>query len=316
MDVTHLDLQAKLRLVLIKAATLVPADVGQQLLALITPQSLATMAGIVVLWAGAHFLGVGEIADIILLIVGWAAIGGVAVEAGKKLYDFAIKTHAARSEMEIDDAAKDLAEAITLIGINTVFALLLRKKPDDVFNTHLNGARLPKYTQKVAARLNMPKNSHPGWRYRPKIRFTKNQTAGNGETSISGDITIGRNFDRTKTTAEEAAHAVLEAIYHERVHQFIAAKFYLFRESRAYLHHCGYYKSYILRYLEETLAETIALLRANGVSSRYILEGFRFPLGDNYQITYTALRHEAAGILLGPVTVGGAMYNVYYGVQQ
>lgn len=316
MDVTRLDLQAKLRLVLTKAAALLPADVGQQLLALITPQSLATMAGIVVLWASAHFFGIGEIADVILLIVGWAAIGGVAVESGKKLYDFAIKTNNAHTESDLDEAASDLAEAITLIGINTVFALLLRKKPDDIFNTHLNGARLPKYTQKVAARLNMPKNSHPGWRYRPKIRFTKSLPAGNGETYISGDITIGRSFDRTKTTAKESAHAVLEAIYHERVHQFIAPKFYLFRESRAYLHHCGYYKSYILRYLEEALAETIAKLRANGVSPRYILEGLQFPLGDGYQITYTALRHEAAGILLGPVTVGGSMYNVYYGVQQ
>ncbi|WP_234455752.1 hypothetical protein [Kosakonia sp. LAM2021] len=83
MDVVRLDLQAKLKIVLTKAASLLPADVGQQLLALITPQALATMAGIVVLWAGAHFFGIGEIADVILLVVGWAAIGGVAVEAGK-----------------------------------------------------------------------------------------------------------------------------------------------------------------------------------------------------------------------------------------
>jgi len=316
MDVVRLDLQARLKIVLTKAASLLPADVGQQLLALITPQALATMAGIVVLWAGAHFFGIGEIADVILLVVGWAAIGGVAVEAGKKLYDFAVKTNNAQTESDLDQAASDLAEAITLIGVNTVFALLLRKKPDDIFNTHLNGARLPRYTKKLAARLNMPRNSESRWRYRPKIKFTKSMGIGNGETSIYGDITIGRNFDRTKMTAEEASHAVLETIYHERVHQFIAAKFYLFRELRAYIHHSGYYKSYILRYLEEALAETIAQLRANGVSAQYILQGFRFPLGNGYQITYTALRHETAGILLGPVTVGGSMYNVYYGVQQ
>jgi len=51
------------------------------------------MATIVMVWAGAHFFGVGELADVILLITGWAAIGGVAIEAGKKLYDFAFKTY-------------------------------------------------------------------------------------------------------------------------------------------------------------------------------------------------------------------------------
>ncbi|WLI75610.1 hypothetical protein Q5705_13525 [Kosakonia sp. H02] len=135
-------------------------------------------------------------------------------------------------------------------------------------------------------------------------------------TYPSGDIVIGRNFNRAEKTAKEAAHDVLEAIYHEKVHQFIAPKFYLLREARVALRSGGYTKSYILRYLEEALAETIALLRANGVSPRYVLQGFRFPLGNAYQITYTALRHEAAGILLGPVTVSGSMYNVYYGIQQ
>lgn len=316
MDVTRLDLQARLHVVLTKAATLLPADIGQQLLSLITPQALTTMATIVVIWAGAHFFGIGEIADVILLIVGWAAIGGVAIEAGKKLYDFAIKTHSAQSELDLDEAANDLAEAITLIGINTVFALLLRKKPDDIFNVHFKSAKVPRYTRKRAASLNLPRNTHPGWRYRPKIKFTNTMTAGQGQTQISGDIIVGRFFDRTTKTAAQAAHDVLETIYHEKVHQFIAPKFYLLRESRALLQRSGYFKSYILRYLEEALAETIAKLRANGISPRYVVEGFRFPLGDGYQITYTALRHEAAGILLGPVTVSGSMYNVYYGIQQ
>lgn len=316
MDVVRLDLQARLKIVLTKAASLLPADVGQQLLALITPQALATMAGIVVLWAGAHFFGIGEIADVILLVVGWAAIGGVAVEAGKKLYDFAVKTNNAQTESDLDQAASDLAEAITLIGVNTVFALLLRKKPDDVFNTHYKAAKIPRFSRKRAASLNLPRNNHPGWRYRPTIKFTNNLAAGEGYTHISGDIVVGRYFDKTNKTAAKAAHDVLETIYHEKVHQFIAPKFYLLRETRVLLQRAGYFKSYILRYLEEALAETIAKLRANGISPRYIVQGFKFPIGNGYQITYTALRHEAAGILLGPVTVGGSVYNVYYGIQQ
>nr|WP_315079353.1 hypothetical protein [uncultured Kosakonia sp.] len=315
MDVNQLDLQAKLQIVITRAASLLPSDIGQYLLALITPQALATIATIVMVWAGAHFFGVGELADVILLITGWAAIGGVAIEAGKKLYDFAFKTYSAQSESDLDEAAKDLAEAITLIGINTVFALLLRKKPDDIFKNHYRGYKVPPLTRKRAAAMNLPRNTHPGWRYRPKLTFTNKYSAGNAFTLPSGDIVIGRGFDRAKNTSKEAAHQLLEAIYHEKVHQFIAPKFYLLREARVAFHSGGYTKSFILRYLEEALAETIALLRANGISSEYILQGFRFPLGDSYQITYTALRHEAAGVLLGPVTVGGAMYNVYYGIQ-
>ncbi|WP_245912286.1 hypothetical protein [Mixta gaviniae] len=96
----------------------------------------------------------------------------------------------------------------------------------------------------------------------------------------------------------------------------IAPKFYLLRELRVFMRQSAYTKSYILRYLEETLAETIGLLRARGMSREYIIEGFKFPLGNTYEITYTMLRHEAAGILLGPVVVGGLMYNVWYGVQK
>jgi len=96
----------------------------------------------------------------------------------------------------------------------------------------------------------------------------------------------------------------------------IASKFYLLRELRVFMHQSAYNKSFILRYLEEAFAETIGLLRAKGMSRDYIIEGFKFPLGNTYEITFTLLRHEAAGILLGPVVVGGLMYNVWYGVQR
>lgn len=126
-------------------------------MALITPQALATMATIVMVWAGAHFFGVGELADVILLITGWAAIGGVAIEAGKKLYDFAFKTYSAQSESDLDEAANDLAEVITLIGINTVFALLLRKKPDDIFKISLQGIQSSTFNAKTCRRHELAK---------------------------------------------------------------------------------------------------------------------------------------------------------------
>lgn len=123
---------------------------------------------------------------------------------------------------------------------------------------------------------------------------------------------MGRACERTVKTAEQAAEDVLAALYHERVHSSIAPKFYLLR---AFMHVSAYHKSYILRYLEEAFAELVGLMRAKGMSVRYVIDGFKFPLTNNDEITFTALRHEAAGVLLGPVVVGGAMYHVCYGIQ-
>lgn len=313
MDVSKLDLTGRLQIAVSKAAKLLPADVGSQLLAMVSPEALATMAGIIVVWAGSHFFGIGEIADVVLLIVGWVAIGGVAVEAAHKLFDFASGVYNGRTEQELDQAAANLSQAITLIGVNTVMALLLKKKPDDTFKTSYRNTRMPRYSTSVGNAMSAPRNA--GWRYRPKIRFTNRLDAGTGSTNMWGDITIGRRGSYSHKSAKVASNDVLTAIYHERVHSFVAPKFYLLRELRAFLRTSAYNKSYIMRYLEEALAETVGLMRANGMSSQYIIDGFKFPLRLNYEITFTALRHEAAGVLLGPVIVGGIMYNVYYGVQ-
>ena len=184
MEVIPSDIQSRLQLVISKAAVLLPSDVGQQLLAMVTPSALATMAGVIVVWAGAHFFGIGEIADLVLLIVGWVAVGGVALEAAKKLFDFATKTNAARSEGDLDVAAKDLADAITLLGVNTVLALLLKKKPGDTFKTPFRGVKMPRYSSDIGRKMNLPRNG--GWRYTPKIKITKHSDVVQGRTKPWG----------------------------------------------------------------------------------------------------------------------------------
>lgn len=218
--------------------------------------------------------------------------------------------------LDLDKAAASLSEAISLIGVNAVMAILLRKNPRDTFSSPLGNVRFPKYSTAIGRKMNGPRNTFSSWRYRPKIRFTNRLEAGLGSTNAWGDITIGRIYDRTQYSAKQAAEMVLTAIYHERVHSAIAPKFYLLREIRAFMHMSSYNKSYILRYLEEAFAETIGLMRSHGMSPRYVIEGFKFPLANNYEITFTALQHEAAGMLLGPIVAGGVMYNVYYGMQQ
>jgi hypothetical protein len=88
-----------------------------------------------------------------------------------------------------------------------------------------------------------------------------------------------------------------------------------FRDFRVYMKQSGYSKSFILRYLEEALAETYGQLRAYGFGKEQLIKGLKFPLGTQYEITVTQLADEARGILIGPITVGGMIYNVYQGAR-
>ncbi|MEB5707699.1 hypothetical protein [Pantoea anthophila] len=146
MNVANMDMHQKLELAITKAAKLLPGDVGEQLLAMLTPSALATMAAITGVWAGAHFFGIGELADLILIVAGWVAVGGVAVEASKKLYEFVKTTYSARTESDLDEAATCLAAAITLIGVDTVMAILLKKNPRDAFRHSYRNIRMPRYS--------------------------------------------------------------------------------------------------------------------------------------------------------------------------
>src|SRR5690348_16759954 len=67
-------------------------DVGQMIDSLLSPTNLALMTGTLVLWAGSHFVGVGEMVDVVLLAVGAFAIGWSITDVAKDLYTFADKT--------------------------------------------------------------------------------------------------------------------------------------------------------------------------------------------------------------------------------
>jgi hypothetical protein len=207
---------------------------------------------VLVAWAGSHFFGVGEIADVVLLILGWVAVGGVALEAGGHIIDFIRITMHAGSERDCDEAAKHLARAVTLLGVQLVLALLLRKKPGDTFKIAANKA-MPPYAKAFVT----PLARNAPLRYRPKLIFTKRLNYRNASTTAIGDIKVGLGARFGNASREE----LLAALAHEKVHQFLTPKLYLFRNLRVYMKQSAYRQSYILRYLEEALAETIGLLR-------------------------------------------------------
>lgn len=300
--------EQRLKLVMQKTAALLPSEVGQQLLAILGPGSLATIALTLFIWAGSHFFGAGELADLVLLSVGYAALGGVALQAGQQLFQVIEKILNGKTQADLDEAAHQLAKAISLIGVQAVLAVLLRQKPSDIFKQPFRSP-LPAY--RTAYPKALPRVGPV--RYHPTTVFTRSLDANRGATNIVGDIRVGRKF---YPETPNPTDLVRETLFHEKVHQFLIPKLYLFREVRIYVAQSAYRRSFILRYLEESLAETIALLRVHGFDPRKLQQGFRFAVDENYQLSFQALGHEANGLLLGPVMAGGMVYNVFYGEQE
>jgi hypothetical protein len=307
-NIASLTTEQKLKMVVERAAKLLPGEVGDQLLELVSPAALATMVGVVVVWAGSHFFGIGEIADIALLVIGYAALGGVAIEGAKELMAFIQTTLNAQTPAELDQAAQNLVRAVSLLGVQLILTLLLKKQPAGTFkNSYSRMTPLPPYAQAFPRPL--PRNG--AFYYRPKITFPRDLFIGEGRTNPLGDTRIGV----APVPGPDFRIATREAAYHEAVHRFLAPKMYLLRELRMYLWQGGYRRSFLLRYFEEALAETYAKVRVHGWSKENLFAGLKFPLQPGYEITFEALGAEAKGILLGPVRVGGMTYNVYYGLR-
>jgi len=265
-----------------RSLPLLPGDVRREVQALLTPEALATMAAILALWAASHFVGVGEVADVVLLAVGVIALGGVAIEAAGELIAFAQRSVTARSEPELDVAARHFARAVTLIGVQGILTIFLRRRP---------GA-----FSRGTVRIGAPPPPRGRIVYRPSVTRDPARRAGEGMTSWWGDITISsRGSARTQRLVE----------IHERVHSILTPKLYFLRNIRVQIHANSYSKSQLLRYLEEALAETVAQVGVNGLRS--VITGITFPVKNGY-VTLARMRGEVRALVLGPVNVGAMVY--------
>ncbi len=261
------------------------------------------MAGVIVAWAGSQFFGVGEIADVVLLVAGWIAFGGVAVKAGSCLLDFAYQTSRAQSDADLDKAAVSLATAVTLLGVQTILALILKKPcgtfKDQYFSSPANPDPIP-----FNSFDNLPTNRPFG--YKPELRGDPALPSGAGATDVyTGDITYSLAGSLQDQHLAKA---------HEAVHQFLTPKLNLLRALRGFTRVQGYNRSYILRYLEEALAETVAQLRVKGFTAANVLEGVRFPVAYGY-VSIVKIQAEVKGLFLGPINVGGQVFRVWYSQQ-
>ena len=257
----------------------------QMLKAMLTPEAIGIAVGVLAIWAASHFVGIGEIIDVILLVIGGIAVGFSVFQAAEHLYYFADLSLNARTETDLEKAGVHFSKAISILGVETVMTLLFRARPK-TFKTKTIKVGKP------------PQNG--AIRYKPSTQGNPKLKAGEGSTDVWGNVEYS-----TRGTARTQDLVRL----HERVHQVLTPKLNFLRRIRVQMSINGYKKSYLLRYLEEALAETIAQVGVNGF--RNVFEGVSFPVANGY-VSIAQMAGEAAGMLLGPINVSGMAFRVYF----
>jgi len=281
-----------------RSIPLLPTEAGNAVEALISPESLLVVTGTLTLWAGAHFFGVGEIADIILLIIGGLFLGKGIIDLAEELWQFANLTILGTTDREIDEAAKHFAKAVILAGVDIIGAILLRKsiKYKSVRSTEPGGIVAKGKLVPVGEAPNLPKGR---WFGKPQVtKAVKLRDNTLGYCDWYGDIYISRAQSMAEQIATE---------FHETVHSVLSPKFRVFRAFRAGLKASGYWRSALLRFLEEALAESYAMLKTRGFLAA--MRAVTFPVSNGY-VTITQLAAE--GTRIGTIMLAGGYYGVFW----
>lgn len=281
-----LNVQERIAEAMRRALPMLPAEARHQVEAMLTPESLVIIAGTLLVWAGSHLFGVGEIVDLILLTVGFAVLGLSVFSGGQELYSFARTAVDATTDAHLDRAAGHFASAVNILGISLISALLLRRSGQAVV---ARGKPTIKPMPNVGAA--------PAAGVRPRITRPFSLPSGAlGETDWWGNISVTRN----QTMTEQRL-----TLFHEWVHSVLSPRLGPMRQLRAQFRASGYWRSALLRYLEEAMAESYAQLRVNGLEM--VLVGIRFPIEGGY---VTVSQIAAEGIAIGNIAIGGAQYTV------
>lgn len=267
-----------------RSLPMLPSEAASIVKSMLEPRNVALVLGALVVWAGSHFVGIGEIFDVILLATGIIVLGFSVIDGAGELLDFTTAAMRATSDKHIDDAAHHFAKAVDILGISIVSAVLLRRSARPVWNRGVpKDSPMPKLgTAPLKTIITRPRRLAGG---------------SVGETDMWGNIAVARNQSFTEQRL---------TLYHEWVHSVLSPKFSVLRRFRAQFRLNAYKKSGLIRYLEEALAESYAQLKVQGM--RKAITGFSFPITHGY-LTVSELAAE--GVAIGNVIVSGTVYRVY-----
>ena len=280
-----------------RAIPLLPGEAKDAIEAMLSPESIAIIAGSLLLWAGSHFFGVGEIVDIVLMVGGFLMLGKSVFDLAEDLFKFAKLTVAGHTDGELDEAAKAFAHVVVVGGIDLIMALLLRKSLKEV-RARPRAAAAPKGLLPVEP----PPPIKPGQLfYKPKISRPVSLPSGSlGECSWYGDVYV----TRAQTIGEQKV-----TLFHELGHSFFSPKFKYLRQFRARLKASAYWRSALMRYLEEALVEGFGQFKKNGLLPA--LKAVTFPIGPAPYGYVTVSQLIAEGSAIGTVVIGGLYLNVF-----
>lgn len=285
------------RVGLLLQATLpkVPGDVGTQIRQLLTPAALHVIEAVVVLWGLSHFFGFGEVFDALVLATGIVALGADAVHAAQLAMGAFLAASSAQTVAAIDDAAGNLAEAIGVIGVDMLATLLFRWKRPNLPNP-----------AKIADFPRAPDLAAGSWRYTPRVeRYPFPKSYGKLANSYGFATPYGDIHINTRFPLEEQEIT----LFHEQFHTLLRPKLDILRRLRAKWTTGSYNNSYLTRFIEEALCEGSAQMRAKGFSFGRIVEGIKFPLNGQYDVTITRVVQETAELFLGPIKVDNDIFH-------
>jgi hypothetical protein len=267
-----------------------PENAKGIVLSMLKPEALAIMGATLAVWAGSHFFGIGEIVDAVLLVVGVATVGFSVFEGSSEFYDFARGALDAKSDADLDEAGRHFARSVTLLGIATVQALLMRGQIKNAI-----GRGMPKIQPRFKIGAPPPAGD--------QLRLSRPASIAGGSLGITdeyGVIVVSRNQSMTEQKL---------TLLHELVHRYFSPRIGPFLRIRAELRISAYQRSALLRYLEEVLAECYAQLRVNGLAKA--IETWRFPLPQKGYEGYVTLSQLATeGTAIGSILLGGTLLNV------
>ncbi|HEX4810304.1 MAG TPA: hypothetical protein VH325_15300 [Bryobacteraceae bacterium] len=289
-DIWRMSAQDKIAEAIKRSVKYMPAQLGQAVMALLSPTSLAIITATLVAWAGSQFFGVGEIVDIILLAGGFILLGWSVKDVAVDLYRFATGALNAKTDQDLEAAAQYFAKAVVTGGIDLVTAVLLHKSAKDVI-----GRGKPTIDPGLPDPGPPPAGKGPF--YKPTVSYPMTLPSGAlGETDWYGNISV----TRSQTLSEQQI-----TYYHESVHSFLAPKLRVLQRLQAGLRASAYWRSSLLRYLEETAAEFYGQLRVNGIGQA--VRAVTFPIDGGY-VTWGDIGSE--GVAIGNIVVGGYQLRV------
>lgn len=117
----------RMQLAVARSIPKLPRELREHVEPLLAPETLGVIAAVAAVWAASHYVGVGFVVDVCIAGVGVIALGAEVIEAGKHFTSFAQTAAAATSDDDLDRAADHFATAVSIVGVNTVTALLLKR---------------------------------------------------------------------------------------------------------------------------------------------------------------------------------------------